>query len=162
MSKQTAIIQWLQRCPQLNLVWNISAEEADGANVLLPTSTSYRRNLENEYVDVCGNYEADVVPLPSVYEEYQINCYRPIVENNNDFNTLNYEDVEKVIDWITEQDEAENFPQINNKKVIAVESFPFIPQIRGIDPDTRLICYYITLRITYVNSAKRRTIECQP
>lgn len=161
MSKQTAIIQWLQGCPQLNLVWNISAEEADGANVILPTSTSYRRNLKNELVDVCGNYEANVVPLPSVYEEYQINCYRTVFENNNDINILNYEDVEKVIDWITEQDESGNFPQIKGKKVIAVESFPFIPQIRGIDSDTKLICYYITLRITYVNPAKGRVIECQ-
>ena len=159
MSKQTTITQWLKQCPILNELWNISAYEQDGANVIIPTGTSYRRNLTNEHIDVCGGYEADIVPMPSVYEEYQINCYRTIAENNNDFNTLNFEDVENVIEWITEQDESGNFPQIKDRNVIAVECFPFIPQIRGIDPDTKLICYYITLRITYVNSAKGRTIE---
>lgn len=161
MSKQKALTQWLKRCPILNELWNISAYEQDGANVIIPTGTSYRRRFENEIMDVCGSYEADVVPMPSVYEEYQINCYRTIFENDNDFNTLKYEDVEKVIEWITEQDESGNFPQIENRKVIAVECFPFIPQIRGIDPDTKLICYYVTLRITYVNTAKKRAIECQ-
>jgi hypothetical protein len=113
----------------------------------------------NDRLGVDGYYEAEIVPLPSVYEEYQINCYRTIVENNNEFNALNFEGVEDVVEWITEQDENGNFPQIDNKKIIAVESFPFIPQIRGVDPDTGLVCYYITLRITYINNAKGRVFE---
>ena len=73
---------------------------------------------------------------------------------------INFEDVEKVIDWVTEQDDCENFPLISGKEIVAVECFPFIPQVRGVDPDTGLICYYITLRITYVNPSKSRHIEC--
>ena len=160
MSKQRAITQWLMQCPILQTVWNISAYEQDGANVIIPAGTSYRRDI-NDSVNVNGDYAAEVVPLPSVYEEYQINCYRTIVENDNEFNALNFEDVEGVIEWITEQDEAGNFPDINNRKVVAVDCFPFIPQIRGVDPDTKLICYYITLRITYVNTAKGREFEWQ-
>ena len=147
------------QCPQLSSLWNISAYEQDGANVIMPTGTSYRRNI-TESIGVDGWYEATLTPLPSIYEEYQINCYKTIVNNDNDFNTLNFEDVEKVIDWITEQDEKQNFPQISGRKIIAVECFPFIPQIRGVDPDTGLICYYVTVRITYVNPAKSRLIEC--
>ena len=147
------------QCPQLSSLWNISAYEQDGANVIMPTGTSYRRNI-TEGIGVDGWYEATLTPLPSIYEEYQINCYKTIVNNDNDFNTLNFEDVEKVIDWITEQDEKQNFPQISGRKIIAVECFPFIPQIRGVDPDTGLICYYVTVRITYVNPAKSRLIEC--
>ena len=159
MNKQTIITQWLKQCPILQDLWNISAYEQDGANVIMPSGTSYRRSITDERFNVLGEYEANIVPLPSVYEEYQINCYRTIAENNNDFNTLNFEDVDNVIDWITQQDDIGNFPQFENAKVIAVECFPFIPQIRGIDPDTNLICYYITLRITYVNTAKPRVIE---
>ena len=159
MSKQKAIVEWLKQCPQLLELWNVAAYEQDGANVIIPTGTSYRRNI-TERIDATGFYEADFSPIPSIYEEYQINCYRTIVENDNDFNTLNFEDVEKVIEWITEQDNKENFPAID-KPVIAVECFPFIPQVRGVDPDTGLICYYITLRITYVNTTKRRQTECQ-
>lgn len=157
MSKQTAITEWLKQCPILDSLWNISAYEQDGANVIIPTSTSYIRNLTDK-ICVDGSYEAEITPIPSVYEEYQINCYRTIVENDNTFNALKFEEVEKVVEWITEQDEIGNFPNIN-KTIIAVESFPFIPQIRGVDPDTGLICYYITLRITYVNTAKGRIVE---
>ena len=146
------------QCPQLSSLWNISAYEQDGANVIIPTSTSYRRDV-NDRISVDGYYEAEIVPLPSVYEEYQINCYRTIVENDNEFNALNFEGVEDVVEWITEQDEIGNFPKIDNKKIVAVESFPFIPQIRGVDPDTGLVCYYITLRITYINNAKGRVFE---
>lgn len=148
------------QCPLLQTLWNISAEEQDGANVILPTGTSNRRNI-NDRIGVDGWYECEIQPLPNVYEEYQINCYKTVVANDNEFNTLNFEDVEKVIEWVAEQDELGNFPELNNKKVIAVDCFPFIPQIRGVDPDTGLICYYITLRITYVNTAKGRAFEWQ-
>ena len=159
MSKQTAIIEWLMQCPLLKTLWSISAYEQDGANVIVPTSTSYVRDIE-ERVGADGWYEAEIRPLPSIYEEYQINCYRTVVNDDNAFNTLNFEDVEKVIDWVAEQDDQGAFPQIG-KNVIAVECFPFIPQIRGVDPDTGLICYYITLRITYLNTSKGRVIEWQ-
>ena len=114
MSKQKAITQWLKQCPILSSLWNISAYEQAGANVIIPSGTSLKRNTR-ESLDVSGYYEADFIPLPSVYEEYQINCYRTIVNNDNDFNTLNFEDVEKVIDWVTEQDDCENFPLISGK-----------------------------------------------
>ena len=117
MSKLTVLTEWLKQCPILESLWNISAYEQDGANVIIPTSSSYRRDFKDE-INVAGDYEAEIVPLPSVYEEYQINCYRTIVENDNDFNTLKFGDVEKVIEWITEQDENENFPQTQKSYVI--------------------------------------------
>ena len=157
MSKQKAITEWLLRCPSLQSVWNISAEEQDGANVIVPAGTSYRREISDQ-LNVDGSYEADIIPLASVYEEYQINCYRTVIGNDNDFNALKFDEVESVIEWITAQDAIENFPNID-KLIVAVECFPFIPQIRGVDPDTGLICYYITLRITYVNTIKGRSVE---
>ena len=84
-----------------------------------------------------------------------------MVANDNDFNALTFEQVEKVIEWITQQDEKEKFPKIENKVIVSVECFPFIPQVRGVDPDTGLICYYVTLRITYINDSKRRSFEWQ-
>lgn len=160
MSKQTELLNWLMTCPRLSSLWNISAEEMDGANVISPVGSSTRRTISDRK-DIAGWYEADIRPSPSVYEEYQINCYRYFTNNDNDFNTLKIEEVEEIIEWINEQDELQNFPQLTGKKVVAVETFPFVPQIRGVDADTGLICYYITLRITYVNPAKGRFVEWQ-
>ena len=160
MGKFQNIADWLTNCPQLATLWNISAEETDGTNVILPAGTSQRRNISDTF-DVAGFYNADIKPLPSVYEEYQINCYKYFTNNDNAFNVLKIDEVEAVIDWIHKQDERQNFPKITGKTVVAAEAFPFIPQIRGVDPDSGMICYYITLRITYVNTAKGRSVEWQ-
>lgn len=158
MSKFQEIANWLSRCPQLATLWNISAEPVNGANVILPFSTSQRRNIE-DFIDVTGAYNADINPIPSVYEEYQINCYREFAENQNDLNALSVDDVQAVCDWIIAQDEEGNLPKLTGKTVIAAEPFPFVPQIRGADPESKLIVYYITIRITYINTSQRRSIQ---
>lgn len=160
MSKTKAITDWLMQCPELSALWNISAEASDGANILIPSGTSERRSISDK-LDVLGWYEADIRPLPSVYEEFQVNCYKGFAENNNDYNVMNFEDVENAIEWVQKQDEAQNFPQFDGKQIVSVDVFPFQPQIRGVSVDSNLVCYYFTLRIRYVNTAKGRAIECQ-
>lgn len=156
MNRQSKIASWLMGCPQLASLWSIAAEEQDGANIIFPIGSSMRRNI-NDRTDITGGYEADIVPLPSVYEEYQINCYKNYTNNADEWNIMKLEEVEKVIDWINAQDEALNFPDIG-ENIVSVETFPFIPQIRFADPQSRFICYYITLRIRYVNKAKGRSV----
>ena len=138
--------------------WSIYAEERNGANVILPQGTSSRRTI-SEYVDTTGCYNADIRPLPSVYEDYHINRYREVSPNENALNALTLDDVQAICDWIVEQDETGNLPNITGKQVVSIEPNPFIPQIRGIDPDKGTICYFITVRITYVNTALSRSVE---
>lgn len=159
MSRQENLTNWLAQCPSLATLWNISAEPQDGANVIFPTGSSRKRNI-SDGVDVTGWYQSEIQPLPSVYEDYQINCYKRVFGNENEWNIMKLEEVENVIAWIEKQDEAQNFPDIG-ESVVSVETFPFVPQIRGIDPNTGMVCYYITLRVTYVNMAKGRSFECQ-
>lgn len=158
MSKYTEIFNYLQQCPQLSQLWSIYAEETDGANVILPFGTSQRRTL-TDWIDTIGGYNGEIKPLASVYEEYQINCYKDITPNANEYNFMKLEDVQAVCDWIIEQDENGNLPEITGKQVISIETYPFNPQIRYIDPDKNLIGYFITIRITYVNAAQARTVE---
>lgn len=158
VSKYDDIFNYLSGCPQLSHLWNIQAEEVNGANVILPLGTSQRRTI-SEFIDNIGAYNADIKPTPSVYEEYQINCYRDVASNDNTFNALTLDDVQAICDWIVEQDENGNLPRISGKQVVGIEPYPFNPQIRGIDPESRLICYFITVRITYVNTARARLVE---
>ncbi len=157
MSKQTSITEWLMNCPELASLYNISAEEQDGANIIFPIGSSTRRSI-SDTVDVTGGYEANIMPSASVYEEYQINCYKYLANSDNAYNVMRIEEAEAVIDWINEQDEKQSFPDMNGKKVVAVETLPFVPQIRFADPETGIVCYYITLRITYVNTAVGRSV----
>ena len=158
MSKYDEIFDYLRQCPQLNSLWSIYAEQIGGANVILPNGTSTRRTM-TEFIDNIGCYNADIIPSPSVYEEYQINCYRDVAPNEESLNAMNLDDVQAVCDWLVEQDENGNLPTISGKQVVSIEPFPFNPQIRGIDPDKGTICYFITVRITYVNTAQARSVE---
>lgn len=159
MSKYQEIFDWLKTCPTFaDKLYFGSAEENDGDNVILPFSTSARRTL-NDYFDTQGYYCGDLVPLPSVYEEYQVQCFRYIGAEQNDFNIMTLDEVQEVCDWIIEQDEKGNFPNINDTYVVAVEPFPFNPQAAGRDVETGLWKWYFTLRITYINPAVGRSVD---
>ena len=158
MSKYDEIFDYLSQCPQLSSLWGIYAEEINGANVILPQGTSSRRTM-TDFIDNTGCYNADIRPLPSVYEDYHINCYRDVAPNENALNALTLDDVQAICDWIVEQDETGNLPNITGKQVVSIEPNPFTPQIRGIDPEKGTICYFITVRITYVNTALPRSVE---
>lgn len=158
MSKYTEIFNYLEQCPQLYQLWGLYAEEIDGTNVILPFGTSSRRSLQ-ENIDTIGCYNGEIKPSPSVYEEYQVNCYKDITPNATEYNFMKLEDVQAVCDWIIEQDENGNLPQLTGKQVISIEPYPFNPQVRYIDPDKNIIAYFITVRITYVNPALARTVE---
>lgn len=160
MGKTADLTSWLLKCPTLAAVWNISAEMADGVNVVLPAGSSERRTTSS-MIDVTGCYDCDIKPIASVYETFQINCYRQFAENENDFNVLKYEEVESVINWIIAQDEAQKLPEFGGEKVVTVDCIPFQPQIRGVEPTSKLVCYYITIRVTYVNKARGRSLSWQ-
>lgn len=139
----------------------IAAKADIGNNVILQqgASEAYRRT---EWEDVLGQKHIIEEPYPTVYEDYQINCYAgydvndtssPIVNTN----VLTLEEVNSVCEWIKEQNEKNNFPNVD-EKIISMECNPFVPQIRYVDEITNTIGYYITVRIRYVNDAQEKRV----
>ncbi len=161
-SRIVEIFEFMRTCPQLQNLFSIGGKEEIGNNIILPqgSSQAYRINERN---DVLDGYEADIQPLPSVYEDYQINCFQIYDGNdktqpNGNMNVLSYEECAKVCDWVQAQDESGNLPTITNENVINIECLPFVPQIRYLDPQKNIICYFITVRIRYVNRRKGRYV----
>ena len=116
-----------------------------------------------EQTDTLGNYNCEIVPYPSVYEDFQINCYEwydvkdgsaPIRNEN----VLSLEAVQSICDWVKEQNDNNNFPNIN-EKIVSIECNPFVPQIRYVNPEENTVGYFITVRLRYVNKAQRKTVE---
>lgn len=138
-------------------LFSITAEGKGGDNLITPFSSSDRASLL-ERKDVCGVYEATIAPSLSVYEEYQIDCFRLAYPNEDDFNIMSYDDVKLVCQWIESQNITKNFPDIG-ERVVRVEPKPFLPSVRFMDIDANLVGYYFTLRITYVNDMQRQDIE---
>lgn len=163
MLNQTAIYEFFRQCPQLSNLLSIAAEQEKGNTVILPQSASQTADY-NDFIDTTGYYQCEIQPYPSIYEEYQINCFEwydtkdtnPPRYNEN---VLTYEQVCEVCEWINEQDRLQNFPSAG-ENIVSMECFPYVPRIKYVDPDNNTIGYYITVRIRYVNKMRqKRTVE---
>lgn len=162
MSKISEIFNYMRSCPKLSDLWSIAATEDMGVKVILPLGASPAVEYR-EHIDVTDFYECDVIPYPSVYEDYQINCFQAFDASDSNapdynVNILNFDEVQSICDWIAEQNENNNLPVITGKKVVSIECNPFIPQIRYVNVQENIIAYFITVRIRYVNTAKRRSV----
>lgn len=168
MSKYSQIFEYMKTCPSLKDLWSIGATEDMGVSVIMPQGTSQALQYQ-ESIDVDGNFEAEIVPYLSVYEDYAINCYKfyDTKDSNSpgsNINVMSLDEVQSVCDWVEEQNENRNFPRItdrkgNTLKIVSVETFPFNPQIRYVNEQENIIAYYITVRIRYVNPIRRKTVE---
>lgn len=138
-------------------LFTITAEGQDGTNLITPFSSSDRASIVDR-VDVTGAYGADIIPFNSVYEEYQVDCFRHAYPNEDADTIMQYDDVKEVCKWIEAQNLTKNFPDIE-EKVVRVEPKPFLPTVRWKDVEANLVGYCFTLRITYVNDAPRQVIE---
>ncbi len=163
MSKLTEIVDYMRQCPQLANLWSIAATENDGVRVILPQGASPAVQYA-EKTDVYGRYECDIVPYPSVYEDFQINCYEAYDASDGsapaqNINVLRYDEVEKICKWVAQQSEKRNLPSITGEKVVDISCEPFVPQIRYVNTQENLAAYFITVRIRYVNPFKGGYVE---
>lgn len=162
MSKYAQIFNYLRQCPQLANLWSVAATEDIGVSVIIPFGASDKVQYDDQF-DTLGNYTCDVIPFPSVFEDYQINCYRSYDSRDDsapdvNLNVLTLDEVQSICDWIEEQNDAGNLPEITGKDVIAIECNPSVPQVRYVNPEESTIAYFITVRIRYVNTAKGKSI----
>lgn len=161
MDKYSALFSYFRQCPYLSNLMSIASEGNRGNTVILPQGASPAVEYQ-ESIDTLGNYECVIEPYPSVYEDFQINCYEWYDTKDNsppqfNENVLTYQDVVSVCNWIEVQNAAGNFPEIG-ERIISIECNPFVPQIRYVDPDTNTVGYFITVRVRYVNRRARRTV----
>lgn len=82
MSKITEIFNYMRTCPQLSDLWSIAATEDVGVRVVLPQGASQKRQY-NEKIDALGDYNCEIIPFPSYYEDYHINCYQAYDAKDN-------------------------------------------------------------------------------
>lgn len=162
MSKYAKIFEYFRQCPELADLWSIAATEDIGVRVILPQGASPTHQYQ-EFIDAAGNYNCEIVPYPSVYEDFQINCYEwydvkdgSAPERNE--NVLSLEAVQSICDWVKEQNDNNHFPDIA-EKVVSIECNPFVPQIGYVNPEENTVGYFITVRLRYVNRAQRKTVE---
>ena len=74
MDKYAVLFNYFRQCPYLKNLMSIAGEIDWGNKVILPQGASPAVQYQ-EQLDVCGHYECNIEPYPSVYEDFQINCF---------------------------------------------------------------------------------------
>ena len=162
MDKYANLFNYFRQCPYLKNLMSIARESNKGQTVILPQGASPVVQYQERF-DTLGGYECTIEPYPSIYEDFQINCYKWYDVNDTNppqfnENVLTYQEVVGVCDWVKAQNEANNFPNIG-ELIFSIECNPFVPQIRYVDPITNTVGYFITVRLRYVNRTQRKTVE---
>lgn len=160
--KYQVLFEYFRKCPYLRDLMSIASLQEEGNTVILPMGASPVVQYQERF-DVNENYHCTIEPYPSVYEDFHINCYRyydvndanPPIHNGN---VLTYGEVVEVCNWVKDQNEKKNFPDIG-EMIVSIECNPFVPQVRFVDEKNNIVCYYITVRLRYVNRTPRKTVE---
>lgn len=162
MSKYANIVNYFRQCPELKQLLGIAGIEERGNCVILPQGASPAVQFSDK-TDVYGNYEATIEPYATVYEDFQINCYKWYDANDTsrpdgNVNVLSYDEVQSVCDWVRKQNNNNNFPDIG-EKVVSIDCEPFVPQIQYVNSQEEIVAYFITVRVRYVNPLKKKVVE---
>lgn len=154
MSKFEDVHNWLKTCPYLMNLWAISATMGEMQEVLfLNSTTELYANVTTNYKD--GRIRVTMEPTPDYSETYTINAYKPIIENANEFNIDAFNQAQQACDWILEQQNNFQLFEINGETVYAVELLTPSPIEVGVNEDSKLVQYYISIRVHMKNPAKR-------
>lgn len=162
MDKYANIFEYFRQCPYLAKLKSIASDTERGNTVILPQGASPAVQHQ-ERLDVNDIYTCVIEPYPSVYEDFQINCYEwyDVKDNSaphDNENVLTYQEVCGVCDWVEQQNHSNNFPDIG-EQIVSIECNPFVPQVRYVDSAKNTIGYFVTVRLRYVNRRQRRFVE---
>lgn len=159
MSDFEQIYEWLKTCPNLYNLWVVSSLLEDRRTILQPNSAAPMYKAEYAaYVDNGKKYT--FTPTEPYYFDMDIICYREVYADENAENICTQKDIQAVCDWLIEQQNTGNAPQLDKYPCYQVECLTPIPFIRNEwqsenNPGAVLVDYAVTVRFYTVNPAKK-------
>lgn len=152
MNKHEAMLTFLQTCPSIRqnpLFFNFGTVE-NGAHQANMRSDDV--SMHKPYID-----GTELKRYTFQLDSFKSVAYNPIVPGLPDENMEDFADVQSLIDWITEQDEAKNYPAFDNCVIDKMQSLSTKPVLVGVDttlsPPTAV--YRISIQIDYLDTSKQ-------
>lgn len=151
MDKNQAVIDFLLQCPQIKenpLFFNF-AEAKDNNKQIVTIAND--KSVNKGFVDgsIQRRYTFTIIDYRSV-------AYQSIVKTAG-FSNENVEemfDVQKIIDWVTEQAEKKNFPDFGEKcSIDSMWAVTDTPNLNGVDTSVKpaLAKYSVSVQIEYLD-----------
>jgi hypothetical protein len=153
MDKNKSMIEFLQTCPIIlenPLFFNFGSVED---NAHLANTRSDDKSLHKPFIDgsVARRYTFSLDSFKSV-------AHNPVVQGFSDENLTDLDEVQKVLDWINEQDELQNYPDFGSDCPIEkMETLTTKPDIVGVDTSSNppMAVYRISIQIDYIDNSKK-------
>ena len=154
MDKNQATIDFLLQCEELRnnpMFFNFITAKEDNKQFV---TVANDKSLNKSYIDgsVLRQYTFTIIDYKSVSMNALVTI--PGYTNENVEDVL---DVQNIIDWITEQADAKNFPNFGEGYIIqSMEALTDNPNLNGIDSSTSpaLAKYSFSIRIQYLDETQ--------
>ena len=155
VDKNQAIIDYLNTCPSIanNPQFFNFANAKDGNKQISVKSSDKGRN--KPYID--GTVEKRFAF--TIYD-FRSASFNPLVIksgfNNENVDELN--DIQGIIDWVTEQNEMRKFPDFGSKCIIdSIYTTTENPDLAGVDKSVspQVAVYTITINVDYLDISKK-------
>jgi len=159
MDKNKAMIEFLLKCPtiQENPLFFNFADEEDGNNHFITESDSKKRT----YID-----GSELKQYTFTIASYSYISHNAVVTDETSLVLLSDENMEnmtevreKILDWINEQADEQEYPDFGEKCLIdSMETLSANPDIDGIDTSVNppIARYSVGVRVTYLDNSKRK------
>jgi len=153
-SKEKAVIDFLCTCPAIQsnpLFFNFINAKDDNKQIV---TMGNDKNINRPYIDgsVMKRYSFTLIDYRSV-------SYQAIVKTQGytNENVQEYADIQEIIDWIGEQEEAKVYPNFGSK--CQIEEMRVVtdnPVLNGVDTQLKpaLAKYSFTIQIDYIDNSK--------
>ena len=158
MDKNKAMITYLFNCPVIAsspLFFNFAKAEDNNKQLI---TVANDKKVNQAFIDgsVLKKYTFTIVDYRSVLYQALVND----PEHPNDYPNENVEemlDVQGIIDWVTEQNDNEVFPDFGNDCVIEqIEALTDNPNLNGVDTSVSpsLAKYSVSIQVQYLDNSK--------
>ena len=152
MTKHQAMLNFLQTCPRIRanpLFFNFGKVENDAHQANMRSDDV---SLHRPYIDgtELKRYTFHLDTFKSV-------AYNPVISGLPDENMEDFEDVQSLIDWISEQDDLKNYPAFEECVVDKMRSLYTKPELVGVDTTLSppMAVYRISIQIDYLDTSKQ-------
>ena len=152
IDKNRAVIDFLFTNEELrdsDLYFNLINAEDDNKQFL---TLANEKIIDKQFIDgsVLKRYTFSIIAFKSM-------TARPLVEGMSDENVEDMFQVQKIIDWVTEQADNHNYPDFGDKcQIDDMRALTDNPDLNGVDNNVSpaLAKYNVSIQIDYLDTSK--------
>lgn len=159
VDKNKAVIDYLLQCTDIyNSPLYFNLIDA-GDNSIQILTTAEDKVLSKPFIDgsVLKRYTFNLITFKSMSDMEIVKITAGTSEDYTNENVDELNDVQKLLDWVVEQDELHNYPDFGNDCIVdSIDTTTDVPNFDGINTEMTppLAMYRISIVIEYLDNSK--------